>query len=390
MRYVLAILGCFLSISAYAIDDIFVDPSLDSDSGSGTFASPYGDLEYCLDNANSHTTGVNIWIKAGTDEILDNEIDATNLSNWTSNNAALSSSNPMVIHGWDGVESPPGHAVATIEGTTNSVAIWLASTASFVKFTYLNMESGQASGFAINIDNQIVFDHCILLSPVSGIDIDQGKFTDSYMEFVGYAIQGFVNVQCYRSVFVSGASGTVQALNSVGGVEDCILDLSAGDNEGILLATGNQPTFVRNTTIYSAISGSTNASGIVVGGYGSEITNNAIQGWGTTGGDAIELNSSSYFCRVEGNRFYACTTPVSNAGTSNVVGNSSNSAGALFTSPGTGDFTPTSYLTDQGWPTAFYNLSGNANYSTSGAIITQHSAGGTVVFPPISQPNSVP
>lgn len=58
--------------------EIYVDPSIAADSGTGTIGDPYGDLQYALDTmTRDATNGDRINIQAGTDEVLSATLDLT-------------------------------------------------------------------------------------------------------------------------------------------------------------------------------------------------------------------------------------------------------------------------------------------------------------------------
>ena len=54
-----------------AITEVYVDPAINGNSGTGTLVDPYGDLQYALDTkARDSTNGDRFNIKAGTAEVL--------------------------------------------------------------------------------------------------------------------------------------------------------------------------------------------------------------------------------------------------------------------------------------------------------------------------------
>ena len=69
-----------------AITEIYVDPSINADTGLGTLISPYGDLEFAIEQTTHDTVnGTRVNIKAGTAEILAASLDT-----------AMSSSSPTI------------------------------------------------------------------------------------------------------------------------------------------------------------------------------------------------------------------------------------------------------------------------------------------------------
>ena len=74
--------------------DVYVDPSIDADSGTSTSGDPYGDFQYALDSHSRDTTNGNrLKYKAGTDEVLTATLDFSTFG-WTEWNA------PMIIAGY--------------------------------------------------------------------------------------------------------------------------------------------------------------------------------------------------------------------------------------------------------------------------------------------------
>jgi hypothetical protein len=50
--------------------DIYVDPSINANTGTGTIGDPYGDLQYAITSTTQGTSGDQFNIKSGTAEVM--------------------------------------------------------------------------------------------------------------------------------------------------------------------------------------------------------------------------------------------------------------------------------------------------------------------------------
>ena len=63
-----------------ALTEIYVDPSIAADSGTGTIGDPFGDLEYAIEQTTFDTTnGTRLNVKAGTDDFLSKPVNKVEL-----------------------------------------------------------------------------------------------------------------------------------------------------------------------------------------------------------------------------------------------------------------------------------------------------------------------
>jgi len=70
--------------------DVIVDPAIAGNSGAGTLADPYGDLEYAIATlTDPGTGGIAFWIKAGTAEFITDSLDVA---------LAAATINPAITH----------------------------------------------------------------------------------------------------------------------------------------------------------------------------------------------------------------------------------------------------------------------------------------------------
>jgi hypothetical protein len=368
-------------------DEVYVAYTTGNDStGAGTSGSPWKTIQKALDTVNHGGDGVRINVKAGETQVI--ATNALSTTTYLATNGAGSASEPLIIQGYTSSAGDGG--IGTIEGTTNSLAIWTGTDTDqqdYVQLRDLSMTSGQGSGYAVVLDNYCSVDNCTIVSPFGGIDIDVGSVNNCTITWDSlYAVQGSASVGVYdcKIILADGAMrDCILAGNAVGN----LLDLRTGTTDAariaIQLSSSAITNVCSNNTIVAAItSGASGADGIYSDAPFSRIQNNYIHGFGATGSAAIELTAAASNSSVRGNACFSCTAGITN-GAIGTIGQTSmsNIAGSGVTNAGTGDFTPTSYLIDAGYPTA---VGGTSHYSTIGAITTAHTAGGLAVDPIIT------
>jgi hypothetical protein len=87
----------------------YVDPSLDSDTGSGTIGDPYGDLQHALNSTTTANDGFQFNIKSGTPEVLVAALTLATYGN-PSNTA------PLILRGYDAVADDGGQGEIDLAG----------------------------------------------------------------------------------------------------------------------------------------------------------------------------------------------------------------------------------------------------------------------------------
>lgn len=335
-----------------AITEIYVDPSIAADSGTGTIGDPFGDLEYAIEQGTFDTTnGTRVNIKAGTHEILAAQL-ATALADVSVSIAwAPTLTAPLVFQGYTSVAGDGG--IGGISGG-GSVSIIDAGTQSYVSFVDLELHNTGANPI-VSLDNDITLVHCELYNTTSNaIDFDNAGFVlDCYIHNVGgggvLIKEGLVK----HCLFENGTNSFTTALNvqSGGTVERNIINIG-GSSIGITLSRGS----ALNNSIYSAAGTGT---GIDVTGFGpiKGCMNNLIEGFSGTGGVGIDLTDTNMsFQAYGGNSIYDCATAVD--GTARIsktyVADETLTA-SPFTNASGGDFSPvdTGSVKEGSYPQAF-------------------------------------
>lgn len=392
MRYLFAFSLLLLPSVAWAVpDEIYVDPAIAADSGSGTIGSPYGDVQYALNNVNHGGDGARINVKAGTAEVLAS--GGLTLATYHSTNGAPSATAPFIIQGYTSAAGDGG--IAEFTGTANSAAFWIGTTTAgadvdYATFRDLKITTAQASGYSINIDNGFTMTNVELISPVGAVDFDNGVIEYCKISYVGtIGVTTFGNSQVRNNIFIQTSGTLATAVSGAGTVRGNIFNVraaTAANNAVILNQTVSETVDISHNTILANITSGTNANyGITLASPSNSIENNYIEGFGGTNGAGINITSASVSSIVANNAFFANTANISNAGLMTISRGSTTSLSASgVTSASTGDYTPTADLIDAGWPAGFVQTSGNANFPAIGAITPEHAGGGSNVVDPFS------
>jgi len=99
--------------------EVYVDPSIAADTGTGTSGDPYGDLQFGLDNTTLGSGGTRMNIKAGTDELLSAVLDLVAFT------GTPGLAQPLIFEGYTSTAGDGG--IGGISGS-GSNAVWSTST----------------------------------------------------------------------------------------------------------------------------------------------------------------------------------------------------------------------------------------------------------------------
>ena len=166
----LVVINPSIAIIDDAMAEIYIDPGIAGDVGTGTFGDPYGDFEYAIQQtAFSGTRSTRFNVKSGTDEVLARPLDYILVdAEYKPTREA-----PLVIQGYD--KEPGDGGSAGISGG-DKFSIFGDAGLDNVIFTDLNLKnSGQSNVIELN-------DHCSLLnceisnSKSNGVITHEGSF----------------------------------------------------------------------------------------------------------------------------------------------------------------------------------------------------------------------
>lgn len=352
-----------------ALTEIYVDPAIAGNSGTGTSGDPYGDLQYGLNTATRDATNGNRFnVKAGTAEILAAALVLTTYG--TPTMAA-----PLVFQGYTSAAGDGG--IGQIDG--NATYSMIASQPGHVHWVDMKLFNAGANR-VVDVGAGALFLNCEVTgnsgAAKHGINMSSGavircKVHTLSSQYLGVgAAGGNVLVEdCY--IEGSFSAGGVSAAGNVH-IRNCIFNISSG-GYGVYIGTSNFLS-VENCSFYS--SAGTGAA-IYVNAAGSNpmqaIRNNIITGWSGAGGKGVRSLAAARMLLYGANAFYNNTTNEENIGAINTLTNIT-LTNAPFTDAGGGDFSiataAKAELQAQGWPSSFNGISTN-QFLDPGAVQIQ-------------------
>ena len=333
-----------------AFTEIIVNPALASDTGLGTLASPYGDLEWAIkqevfDTAN----GTRISVMTGVDEILTSPLqvamaDFATTAAWVPGEAF-----PCVI---EGMLAIPGDlrglpVTAGISGG-GLVSIMNDSILDSIKFQNLHLHN-VGNNEILDLDEHVAIIRCELSNWTGNnqaVNVDSGILTDSYIHSNGgnaTAILFGTNAGHILRNYLDLDATVISAMSLANGVSALhnIVILPASDDANGITVDAN--AICEHNVIYSRGGG----TGEAIKSTGSDITgyiqNNIVQGFSGVGGLAFDFTAVNSGVQVfRGNAYFDCTTGVS--GPTNwpplVDIDNEELTVSPFTDPDSGDFSP--------------------------------------------------
>lgn len=343
---------------------IYVDPAIAADSGTGTIGDPYGDLQYALNTATRDATNGNQFnVKAGTSEIL-----AAALSFTTHGTPTATA--PCIIRGYTSAANDGGIGVVSGNG---SVACINSGSLSFIKLIDMRFTNcGSATVITLSGNNIIV--NCeIDTTTGSGVSMN-GSIMGCYIHNIaGSGVTG--NLLCYGNTFRNETNDFTQAIlaSNVSLVLFNIIDID-GASHGVNF-NGDSNTVLFNSVFSNGGTG----TGIRNGSTSHEqtvIVNNTVQGFSGVGGIGI-LVAGQNADVVGYNLAFNNATNYSLTGDINAsLGNNDTAGASPFTNAGSDDFDPIAGLLASypSYPTTWSNYT-----STQQNLIrmaAQYAAGG--------------
>lgn len=296
--------------------NVYVDPAIAANSGTGTSGDPYGDLQYALNNTTLGAGGTQINIKAGTDEIL---TAALSLASGFSGTPALGQ--PLIFRGYTSAANDGG--IGGISGN-GSVSIYNGSNDGlwFIDCklhncgsanVYTNSGSSVWSGITrCNITNTSGIGIRLTATP-RGFSILGCEITDisgDGISLEGTAIENGIFV--YGNYFANGTKDFAFALDSTLPNTQFVNNIVSVDGtSGGVRFTGNgilSPRIIHN----SILSASGTGIGIDIsdanGALNTIIASNAVEGFSGAGGIGYKFSTSARMSIMAANIAYNNTT----------------------------------------------------------------------------------
>lgn len=338
-----------------AISEVYVDPSIAGNSGTGTIGDPYGDLQYALNTeARDATNGDRFNVKAGTAEVL------TATLSWTTYGTPTAAA-PCYIQGYTSAAGDGG--IGEISGNATY------KIATLLNYTVLkDMKIGNVgnndivtggSGHHVNVEYHTA-------TKTSGIAVGPTDANYSRCSFhdIEATMLGGTRARAFGCTFYEGSASCVAAYdaNNWGAFIGNVVSVKS-TGTGIT-NTGSSNLIIANNIIYGAAS---NGSGIQLDGTHVLIVNNILEGFSASGGEGLLISGTSRSGRVAGyNGFYNCATNINGTGYDDLGSDSSYSA-SPFVDAANGDFRLKPGIRGGAFPTTFKGLT-PTNYMDLGAM----------------------
>jgi len=290
-----------------ALTEIYVDPSIAGDSGTGTIGDPFGDLEYAIEQTTFDTTnGTRVNIKAGTDEIVAAELGAAMANTGTTVAWAPSEAAPAIFQGYTTTAGDGG--IGGISGG-GSVSIFFTLT-DHIHCIDLHMHNC-GSALICQIDNY---------SSVIRCEVDNTTGTAVFAGTNSIIRQCNIHNYGLRGIQLEGSIASYNILDGLGATPLYGIELVGNAStvyRNIIRCEGAMDGIVGNGGNYGIITNnsifSNGGTGAGIGAVGanhefSEISNNLIEGFSGTGGIGMDLASANSVRSYGGNSVYDCAT----------------------------------------------------------------------------------
>jgi hypothetical protein len=361
-----------------ALTEIYVDPSIAGNSGTGTIGDPYGDLQYALDQTTKGTNGDRFNIKAGTAEIL-----SSILSFSTYGNPSLTQ--PVVFQGYTSAQGDGGIGEITANGSNFSI---FTSTA--VDYhSWVDLKLGNCgTAIVLGGDNDVNVINCEIHTSSNQYPLD----LDSRCNVIGcyfHDLTGSGNIRLLetsnvRNCFLDDGttaktSGSVFCQSGQCLVSNNVIKQDNVSSVGVIFSSTDSKAY--SNSIYNDSVGTGAGIRFTGDALGATVLNNAIEGYSGVGGVAIEGTNASSEAPlfITGNVYYNNTTMGSSwAGEPPLVErDNTNATATLFTDPANDNLEGTTELKEKAYPQLF-NGSATDNKEDAGAAQREEAGGGSV------------
>ena len=341
-----------------ALTEIYVDPFINANSGTGTIGDPYGDLQYALNTVSRDATNGNRFnVKAGTAEVLTAAISLTTYGTPT---AAA----PCWFEGYTSAAEDGGRGEITGNG---SYGIFASNGVGFTRWKNLKLGNCGAN-FILYPGTNTLVDSCELHTnnnhglPMLGAS---SMLIDSWV----HGTRGSYAVNCPFVIgcFIEDGTTTAPAIDT--GVTYAIGNLISGFKFGINV---NQGLGVFGNTIVGTNAAS--GHGISLSFY-SQASNNLITGYSGSGARGI-TTAGLHGQVIANNAFWNCATNIGGGGTNLIRGSVSLGSDPFVDAAG-GDYSTTEAALLAAMPSLLRGSS-TTNAAYIGAAQTVSSGGGGI------------
>ncbi len=355
--------------------DVFVDFSIDADSGTGVIGDPYGRPQYALDTEPQAAAGNIFNIK---DSVPPNLPAALDFSTYGSPSA----SQPVGFRGYTSAADDGG--IGDFNGG-GSYGIIINTALDYVFFKDMHLHNTGVNHI-VSLDDYISFVNCELDGTTAlAADVDNyPRMINCYVHncdgivtrtsaYIAYNYFQYLTNQFTAAILVS--SNSVITRNVI----------KMGNGNGFY---GSANNIIEYNSIFS-VSGT--GKGISIGsGFGCIVRNNITEGFSGVGGNGISIGSGATLLHYGYNAFYNNTTNLSNSGDLIIDDSAQDQAlgSSPFTDASNEDFRVDTSAKALAWPTSDYPSlpAGVRTYDDIGALQREEASGGGGVRNPLGGP----
>ena len=287
--------------------NIFVDPSINADTGAGTLGDPYGDLQYALDTmTRDAANGDQINIKAGTAEVLSAVLSFASYG-------VPAAAAPLILRGYTSAANDGGVGEVNCDGsnfidgrffrTTHLINLHIYAGAASGEIIQLGIDCTVQNCEVNNAQGGGIYFHSSANRAIGNNIYDVGGMGIHYNNSRGIIVNNFLkNGPTYNMVnaIVINSANNVIARNVIS---------ITGDTNGIADNAFDDGSSITNNSILSS---SGTGKGITIDSSSTEalvIINNVVEGFSGTGGVGILASSTGEFShRISNNAVFNCTT----------------------------------------------------------------------------------
>lgn len=274
-----------------AITEIYVDPNIDDDTGTGLIGDPYGDLEFAIEQATLDlSNGTRVNIKAGTDEILAVELSAAMADTGTSIAWVPTNNARCIFQGYTLAAGDGG--IGGISGG-GSVGIISSVTLDYITFLDLHLHNCGSQTIVKLDDNCYVIGCEVNNTSGDGIFLERSCLLfGSYLHDIGTrGVSGMSrNSYAAYNFLKNGTKKFTRAFDAMQIIIFRNIISLDSNSDGIHFgATGGAA--IANSIFSNGGSG----QGLILNGnaVGIILTNNIVEGFSASGGIGFDLDASN-------------------------------------------------------------------------------------------------
>lgn len=347
---------------------VYVNPALASNTGTGTIGDPFGDVQFALNTVTRDATNGNQFnIKAGTDEILTAAISLTTYG--TPTTAA-----PLIFRGYTTAANDGG--IGSISGA-GAFSIFASTTLDFINFFDLKLYN-TGSNVVVQGDDNCTFVNCEITSGGSGggLLLDGNCYVvRCYIHNIGgIGISIGATTKVIANFLKNGVNDFTSAITCLGSGEVIEENIISVDGASIgISAGGGLIHLIKNNSIYSS-NGTGNAILFGANSRNHIVINNIIEGFSGVGGKGTDLPAGRGILVYGNNKYYNnATNETLNGDVYNNLGNNDTLLASPFTNPAGDDFSVSVAVKAGAYPSSFRGSSTN-QYLDVGAAQRQEAA----------------